>query len=122
MSTNSNTRVLELVSSAWQGLKEGISSTCCTKSDLINRISLTAIKQGTISCGLATKKQMVWLAQKVSAGSSYLYNAVAKKIAGIWESIHRPSEFKVSFAEDPEKLSFFPRYREPNSYFSFNRE
>jgi len=119
MSTNINTRILELAGSVWKGVKEGISAPCAcfAKSDLINRISLAAIKQGVFNCCIATKKQMVWLAQKISTNSGYLYDMVIKRVARIWESIHKPSEFKVSSAHNPEKLSFFPKYK-TNSYFS----
>lgn len=115
-----NTRVLELVGSAWKEVKEKISAscTCFAKSNLINTISFTAIKQGTVNCYTVTKKQMIWLAQKISAGSAYLYSLITLKVANVWESIVKPSEFKVSFADDPERLSFFPKYQ-TNSYFSF---
>lgn len=119
MSTNVNTRVLELIGSIWKEVKKAASCPCFAKSDLINRISLVAIKQGAFNCCIATKKQMAWLAQKISTGSGYLYNIILKKVASIWESIHKPSEFKVSFADDPERLSFFPQYKDTNSYFSF---
>jgi hypothetical protein len=119
MSANINTRILELIGSVWEGAKEGVSCTCFARSDLINRISLAAIKQGAFNCCIATKRQMVWLAQKISTSSSYLYNTVVLKVANIWESIVKPSEFKVSFADDPERLSFFPKYK-ANSYSSFS--
>ncbi|MDR2539514.1 MAG: hypothetical protein LBC45_02730 [Chlamydiales bacterium] len=123
MSTNINTRILELVGSAWKEVKKRVSvpCTCFTKSDLVNRVFLAAIRQGTLNCYTATKKSMLWLVQKISAGSGYLYNVVASKVASIWESIVKPSEFEVSLADDPERLSFFPRYKE-QSYFSFLNE
>ncbi len=119
MSTNVNTRVLELIGSVWKGIKEAASCPCFAKSDLINRISLAAIKQGAFNCCAATKKQIIWLAQKISTGSGYLYNTALTKVTSVWESIVKPSEFKVSFADDPERLSFFPKYK-TNSYFSFS--
>ena len=115
-----NTRVLELIGSVWKEVKEAASCTCFTKTNLINRISLAAIKQGVSNCCTATKESMVWLTQKI--GSGYLYDMAVLKVANAWESIHKPSEFKVSFADDPTQLSSFPRYK-TNSYFSvFDRE
>lgn len=117
MSANINTRVLKLVGSAWKEVKERVSASCTVLSDLINRISFVAINQGALSCYTATKKSLIWLAQKISAGSACLCSPVTLRVASIWESI-RFSEFKVNYADDPERLSFFPKYK-TNSYFSF---
>ncbi|VHO03979.1 hypothetical protein [Candidatus Rhabdochlamydia sp. T3358] len=119
MSTNVNTRVLELIGSVWKEVKKAASCPCFAKSDLINRISLAAIKQGISNCCVITKKQIIWLAQKISTGSGYLYNIVVKKVASVWESIIKPPEFTVSFADDRTQLSFFSKYR-VNSYSSFS--
>jgi len=62
MSTNINTRVLELVGSAWKEAKERVSASCTVLSDLINRVSLVAIREGAFNCYTATKRSMVWLA------------------------------------------------------------
>lgn len=119
MSANINTRILKLVDSAWEEVKERVCASRTVLSDLINRISFVAIKQGALSCYTASKKSMIWLAQKISAGSACLCSPVTLRVASIWEGITR-SEFKVSHVDDPERLSFFPQYN--RNYFSLNRD